>query len=173
MLGGSARLLSPLASNRWRLVQDGSDQATLHRFPRHRMSAVLLDDGTEWRLEPRGWGTVVALEDGAELARIVRRSWWGRSWDLESQAFSLSLVSRPAPRRWAFVVGTEPVAHLAGSLFSYNRLRVEADLAVPLVALLLAWQVVVRPWELASYPLALRPAPERPRPASPRPAPPA
>ncbi len=172
MLGGSARLLSPLASNRWRLVQDGTELATLHRFPRHRMSAALLPDGTEWRLEPQGWGTVVALEDGTEMARIVRRSWWGRRWEVESQAFSLSLVSEPRPRRWAFHVGTEPIAHLAGSLFSYNRLRVEAPLAVPLVGVLLAWQVVVRPWELAAYPLALRPVSGRPDLARPRPAPP-
>ncbi len=171
MLGGSARLLSPVASNRWRLVQNGDELAVLQRFPHHRMSAALLADGTEWRLAPHGWGTIVAAEDENELARIVRRSWWGRRWEIESQAFALSLVSTPAPRRWAFHVGNEPVAHLAGSILSYNRLRIDAPLAVPLVAVLLAWQVVVRPWELAAYPLALRPAPIRPARANPRPQP--
>ncbi len=149
---------SGLFSNRWRLLAGGSEVARVIRFPHHRMSVARLDDGTEWRIEPDGWGRVDVKEDGEVIARVVRRSWLGRLWDLESQLFGLQLRSHPLPRRWAFEVGSEPVAFVRGSIWNYNHLQVDAPMGIPLAAVLLAWQVVVRPWEAAAYPLTLRPA---------------
>ncbi len=162
MVGGEAVLVSPLFSNRWRLLQGDKELARLVRFPHHRMSVAQLPDGTEWRIEPDGWGRVRLLEDGDEVGHVVRRSWLGRRFDLQSAQFGLQLISRPLPRRWALAIGSEPMAFLAGSLWNYNKLRLDAPLAVPLAAVVLAWQVVVRPWEAAAYPLALRPGPIRP-----------
>ncbi len=169
MVSGEARLVSPLFSNRWRLMLGDDEIARLIRFPHHRMSVAQLPDGTEWRLEPDGWGRVRLLEDGEEVGNIVRRSWLGRRWDMESAQFGLQLLSTPLPRRWALAVGSEPMAYLAGSAWNYNKLRIVAQLAVPLAAVVLAWQVVVRPWEAAAFPLALRPGPEAPPAARERP----
>ena len=166
MVTGDAELRSSFGSNRWELLQGDSVLATLRRLPRQRMSLVELADGTQWRIQPEEWGVVVAIEEGVPFARIVRRSWWGRQWSIESQAFSLDLVSRPRPRRWDLTIGGAPLAELSGSAFSYNRLRVRASIGVPLVAIVLAWQVVVRPWEAAARPVELRPVPAAPEPAA-------
>jgi hypothetical protein len=153
---GTILLRSQLGSNQWRLEHNGAQLARLRRFPRNRMSIVELADTTVWALEPRGWGNVEALEDGAPIAAITKTSWTGRSWELSARQFSYNLVSRPAPRRWYFALGNEPVAELAGSIVSYNRLRIEAPIGIPVVAVVLAWQVVARPWEQAAFPIRSR-----------------
>jgi hypothetical protein len=155
---GECRFDSRIFSNVWRLLHQGQVVARMRRVPSRHLSVVELSDGTEYRLEPRGWGTVVALQDDAERGRITRRSWWGRSWDLTSTGFAYGLVSDPMPRRWTLRVGNEPVGRLAGTLWSYNQLRVQVDVAVPVLALVLAWHVLARPWEAAAAPGSLVPA---------------
>ena len=93
----------------------------------------------------------------AERGRITRRSWWGRSWDLESPTFAFALTSDLMPRRWTLRIGNEPVGHLSGGLLSYNRLTVRTDVAVQVLPLVLAWHVLARPWEAAAAPGSLIP----------------
>ncbi|MCJ7724855.1 MAG: hypothetical protein MUP76_00495 [Acidimicrobiia bacterium] len=133
----------------------------MRRIPRQHVSEVSLDDGTNIRLEPDGWGTVVAREGDKEWGRIVRRSWWGRRWDLISPTFGYTITSDPLPRRWTIRVGNEPVGRLSGGLLSYNRLTVQADVAVSVLPLVMSWHVLARPWEAAAAPGALVP-PGRP-----------
>jgi hypothetical protein len=117
-----------------------------------------LADGTVWSLTPAGWGIVRAMHGTEEVARITRRSWWGRRWSIESVGFAVDLESRALPRRWAMTVGGQPIAEIAGSLFSYNRVSLDATLNVPVSAVVLAWQVIARPWEQAAHPVQLVPA---------------
>ena len=113
-------------------------------------------------LTPTGQSTVTALtEDETEIARVTRTSWWGRHWEISAQQFSYDLISRPRPRRWMFAVGGSSVAELAGSLVSYNRVRVESNIGVPLIAVLLGWHVIARPWEAAAEPGGLVPTRRR------------
>lgn len=160
---GSARMRSPLFSNLWVLTADGDELARLRRFPREHLSRGELADGTGITLAPLGWGTVRATSsEGDELGRIDRRSWWGRRWEITAPGFQVELMSRTLPRRWAMTVGGEPIAELAGGMLSYNRLDIFTSLNVPVVATLLAWQVISRPWEAAAYPVSLIPAQRRP-----------
>ncbi len=157
MLSGECRFLSYPLSNEWVLAQGDEQVAFLRRFPRRHTSTLTLADGRTFELEPRGWGTVVALEAEVERGRITRRSWWGRAWDLTSATFGYGLTSDVMPRRWTLRVGNEPVGRLAGTLLSYNRLRVHTDVAVPVLPLALAWHVLARPWEAAAAPGSLVP----------------
>lgn len=161
---GECRFHSAVFSNRWSIEQGGRRIALARRIPSRHLSEVVLADGTEYEIVPRRWGTTVAVgDDGAEIGRIVRTSWLGRSWDLTTPSFACRLTSDPLPRRWSLRIGTEPVGRLSGSPISYNRLRVHTDVAVPVPALTLAWHVLARPWEAASTPVALVPqAPARP-----------
>lgn len=159
MIAGECRFLSHPFSNEWVLVQEGTRLATLRRHPRRHVSTVSLESGSDFELQPQGWGTVVALEDGTERGRITRRSWWGRAWDLTSTTFGYELTSDFVPRRWTLRIGNEPVGRLAGTPFSYNRLRVHTDVAVPVLPLALAWHVLARPWEAAAAPGTLVPPP--------------
>lgn len=152
---GHAELRSLPLSTEWKLLAGGQELAKLRRFPRRHLSSVQLLDGTVWTLAPDSWGVVVAREGAEEVARITRQSWWGRRWAIESVGFAVNLVSRPRPRRWSFTVGDQPIAEIAGSLFSYNKVSIDAELNVPVSAVVLAWQVIARPWEQAAHPLAL------------------
>lgn len=166
LLLGTTRLVSPIASNVWRVENQGRVVAVARRHPRLHTSTVETEGGGAYRLTPLEASVVAALDpDGTELGRITRRSWWGRSWDITSQQFAYELISHPRPRRWMFAVGGSPVAELSGSLFSYNRVIVETNLGVPLPAVLLAWHVIARPWEAAAEPGGLVPA-RRPTPTS-------
>jgi hypothetical protein len=99
---------------------------------------------------------VQALDpDGEELARITRTSWFGRSWDIASKRWAYELKSDPRPRRWQVVVGGTSVAQISGSLVSYNRVKVDAPLAMPILVLALGWHVIARPWEAAAAPTTL------------------
>jgi hypothetical protein len=144
-------------SHQWTLRCRGEQLAAMRRIPRQHISEIVLDDGIGIRLQPEGWGTVVALEGDKEWGRIVRRSWWGRRWDLISPTFGYTLTSDLMPRRWTIRVGNEPVGRLQGGLLSYNRLEVQADVAVQVLPLVMAWHVLARPWEAASAPGALVP----------------
>jgi hypothetical protein len=161
-LHGEARFLSQLFSNEWHLAQGDRTLARLARIPRRHSSSALLTDGTELTLAPEGWGTVIARDaDGEEHARIVRRSWWGRTWEVEAPGFTCLLTSDPLPRRWTMRFGSEPVGRLVGGLVTYNSIDVHTDIAVPVVSLIQAWHVIARPWEQAASPgsLVARPAP--------------
>ena len=160
---GTARFTSGFMSNRWTLSRADEMLAEMRRIPSRHVSEAVLSTGVRYEIRPESWGTVVAeADDGAELGRIVRTSWWGRSWDLTAPGFACALTSDPLPRRWSLRIGTEPVGALKGSAFSYNRLTVHTDVAVPVPALTLAWHVLARPWEAASAPVALVPGERRP-----------
>ncbi|MCB2224786.1 MAG: hypothetical protein KQH83_11520 [Actinobacteria bacterium] len=164
-VSGEARFTSTPFSNRWELWSEGERLATLTRHPRHHTSEAVLADGTALLLRPEGWGAVAALSDGKETARVTRRSWWGRRWEITSPLFGYDLTSDPLPRRWTIRVGDVPIARLAGGMLSYNRLAVHADLAVQVPALVLAWHVLARPWEAAAAPGSLVPGEAKARPA--------
>jgi len=155
---GDSRFESALLSNQWQLRQGKVVLADLQRVPSRHLSLLRLADGTGLELRPKGWGTVVAMHGDTEVGRVVRRSWLGRRWQLTGPGFACDLTSDPLPRRWSLRLGTEPIGRLAGAPFSYNRLAVHTDLAVPVVALALAWHVLARPWEAAAAPGALVPS---------------
>lgn len=155
---GDCRFESALFSNHWRLQQGKSVLAQLQRVPSRHLSLVRFADGPLVELRPAGWGTVIAVQGDVEVGRVVRRSWWGRRWELSGSGFACDLTSDLVPRRWSLRFGTEAVGRLAGAPFSYNHLRVHTDLAVPVVALALGWHVLARPWEAAAAPGALVPA---------------
>jgi hypothetical protein len=154
---GTCRFRSRLFSNRWSLHRNDTVIAAMRRIPSRHISEVALDDGTLFQIEPCGWGLVIATAGDTELGRINRRSWWGRAWELTTPTFAADLTSDPLPRRWSLRIGTEPVGRLSGTVWSYNRLDVHTDVAVPVAGLTLAWHVLARPWEAASAPVALVP----------------
>ena len=159
MVYGDIQLRSPWFSSEWTVAQDFQPLASIHRFGRIYVSSVRLPSGEEWLVEPHGPGVVRAVNDsGGEIARVIRRSWLGRRWDLVSQQFAYELISNPRPRRWSIAVGGAPAAIIEGSLFSYNQVDVQALIGVPLVGVILAWHVIARPWEAASEPRGLVPS---------------
>ena len=159
MLTGEVQLRSPWLSNEWTLSQHGNVLAKIRRHGRLYVSDVQLADGTRWLIEPAGPGIVRAVEPpGVEFARIERRSWIGRRWDLSSQQFAYELISDPRPRRWFVSVGGAPAAEIRGSLVSYNAVTVETSIGIPVVGILLAWHVIARPWEAAAEPRGLVPS---------------
>jgi len=158
MVYGTCRFESALMSNRWRLLKGKEVLAELQRVPSRHISILTLPGQPPIELAPHGWGTVVARQGGRELGRVVRQTWWGRRWALSGPGFACELTSDPVPRRWSLRFGAEPVARLSGGLFSYNRLKVNTHVAVPIASLALAWHVLARPWEAAAAPGALVPA---------------
>ena len=160
MVYGTARLVSPLMSSRWELVAGDETVAELRRSGRLHISRIRVPSGEEAVLTPHEQSVVVALDsDGIELARITRRSWLGRRWEVESKRWAYELISHPRPRRWHVAVGGTPVAQIEGSLISYNRVDVDAPLGVPILVLALGWHVIARPWEAAAAPTTLVAAP--------------
>lgn len=157
---GACRFESVVFSNQWRLVQNRQILAQLQRVPTRHVSLLQLPDRTRIELRPVGWGTVTAYRGEEEVGRIVRRSWWGRRYELTGPGFACDLTSDPLPRRWSLRYGTEPVGRLAGTPWSYNLLRVHTDVAIPVPSLALAWHVLARPWEAAAAPGSLLPARE-------------
>ncbi len=166
VLYGSCELVSRWMSNEWRLMQGDEEIARLRRHGRIHVSTVTLNDGTRLLIEPYEHSVVRALDaDRREVARVTRRSWLGRRWDLTASTFSYELVSHPRPRRWQLRLSHIAVADITGSLVSYNRVQVESFLAIPVVAVVLAWHVIARPWEAAAAPRSLIPASARPAPS--------
>ena len=155
-VSGEIRFKSRMFSNVW--VMTGTDGviARMQRIPSTHTSRATLGDGTRLEIKPEGWGTVIAAGD-SQKAKIVRGSWWGRRWAVSGTGFSYDLTSDPMPRRWTLRIGGHPVARIAGTLWSYNRMIVQADVAVPIHALILSWHVLARPWEAAAAPGSLRP----------------
>jgi len=158
MLLGQVRFDSGFLSNEWRLTSSQARIGRFRRYPSLHLSRGWIGDAPV-EIRPEGWGTVVFLEEGREAGRIIRRSWLGRRWDLTGSGFGYELVSEPLPRRWTLRIGGHPIAAISGTAWSYNRLRINADISVPAWALVLVWHVVVRPWEAAAEPRTLRPVP--------------
>ncbi len=159
MLLGRVQFESGFMSDTWRMSSPSQGKVgTFRRYPSLHLSRGVVA-GVPIEIKPEGWGTVVYLEAGVETGRIVRRSWTGRRWDLIGSGFGCELVSEPLPRRWTLRIGGHPIAALAGTPLSYNRLRANVDVSVPAWALALVWHVVVRPWEAAAEPRTLRPVP--------------
>ena len=162
MIYGSARMRSPWFSNKWVLTDsEGIPLAYARRHGRIHVSTAELSDGRLLVLEPHGNGIVRARDDGGEVARIARTSWWGRHWELSSADFAFDLVSHPVPRRWHLMLGSMAMATISGSPISYNGVKVEAPIAVPTLAVLMSWHVIARPWEAAAEPRTLIPVPVR------------
>ena len=161
MLVGDFELTSPWFSNQWQLIQDGNQLAQIERLGRVYVSIVTLPDESRWALAPHGQGVVRVVDaNGDEFARITRRSWAGRRWDLTSMIYHYELVSEPRPRAWNISIGGSPVAAFRGSLVSYNNVRGRSMVAVPMSAVLLSWHVIARPWEAAAEPRGLVPVRE-------------
>lgn len=159
MIYGKVQLRSHWFSNRWQVEQNGTVLCNLHRLGRIYTTVVSRPDG-RWILDPHGNGVVRALDsEGKEFGRAVRRSWFGRRWDLVSQAWNYDLVSHHRPRAWAIEIGGAPAVEIRGSLVSYNRVDVNAMIGVPLAAVLLGWHVIARPWEALAEPSGLLPMP--------------
>lgn len=154
---GECTFHSRAFSNRWSLDRAGEQLADLRRDGSRHTSTAVLTDGTRIDVVPAGWGTVEAHTGGEPIGRIDRRSWWGRRWEIGGSGFGCDLISDPAPRRWSLRLGGEPIGRLAGTMWSYNRLRVHTDVSVPVHALILAWHVLARPWEQAAAPRSLVP----------------
>lgn len=153
---GAAELRSPLASSRWQLFGNDGELATLRRLGRLHISRIYLPSGEEAVLTPQERSVVTALDpQGAELARITRTSWFGRRWEVVSAHWAYELVSDPRPRRWHVTVGGTSVAQISGSLVSYNSVKINAPLGVPILVVALAWHVIARPWEAAAAPTTL------------------
>jgi len=158
LIRGEAHLVSPWFSNRWSLFNHNVEIARLRRIPRLYISTAQFPDGTEWTIEPDGYAVVKAVDtDDVEVARITRRSWWGRRWDVVGTGFAYELVSDPIPRRWRIEVGGSPLAEIKGSLISYNTVTIDAPLSIPTAVIVLAWHVIARPWEAAAAPRGLVP----------------
>lgn len=156
MVYGAAELASPFMSNRWQLFSKDAAVAELQRSGRLHISRIAVPSGDTAVLTPHGQGIVVALDEtGNELARITRRSWLGRRWEIESKKWAYDLESDPRPRRWQVTVGGTPVAQISGSMVSYNNVKVDAPLGIPILVLALGWHVIARPWEAAAAPAAL------------------
>ena len=153
---GSAMFQSGFLSDEWTLTSSHGRIGSLRRYPSLHMSRGVIA-GVPVEVRPQGWGTVVYLEEGREVGRIVRTSWLGRRWEISGTGFGCDLVNEPLPRRWSLRVGGHPIAQVSGAALSYNRLRVNADVSIPAWALSLVWHVVVRPWEQAAEPRTLRP----------------
>lgn len=147
---GDATLTSPLFSNEWTLSQGEHVIARMVRHGRHHLSTAEVINNEKWAILPAGWGTAIATSEEGELGRIERRSILGLRWDLTCGGFGYDLVNRPRFRSWAIEVAGSPVAELRGSWLSYNAMKITSSLSVPVVAILLTWHVVARPWEQAA-----------------------
>lgn len=154
---GQVRFDSGLFSNRWRVLRGDSVVAEVRRDPTRHTASGVFAGGTPFDLQPDGWGTVRMTADGVPIAHVDRLSWWGRRWEIGGTGFACDLTSDPMPRRWTFRIGGEPIGRLAGTLWSYNRLIVHADVSIPIHAMILAWHVLARPWEQAAAPRSLVP----------------
>jgi len=155
---GDAQLTSALFSNRWQLTQRGTVLAELTRLGKIYVTTANLGEAGNLIMEPAGQGTVRAVgDDGKEMARIVRRSWLGRRWEISGLGYNYDLLSDPRPRRWHLAIANAPVTNIAGSYLSYNHVEINSSLAVPIPAILLSWHVVARPWEAVAEPRGLVP----------------
>ena len=148
---GSGEMRSAFLSRDWELRKDGGLIAVGRRQVWRRTSEVELSDGRHWLISPAGWGTVELTERDDVLARGERLNWIGRAWDLSGESFAYELRAQSmALRKWAIELGGGQVAQLSGGVASFNRLRIETNLPVPLEAIMISWHIIVRAWEAAA-----------------------
>ncbi len=148
---GSGEMRSAFLSRDWELRKDGGLIAVGRRQVWRRTSEVELSDGRHWLISPAGWGTVQLTERDDVLARGERLNWIGRAWDLSGESFAYELRAQSmALRKWAIELGGGQVAQLSGGVASFNRLRIETNLPVPLEAIMISWHIIVRAWEAAA-----------------------
>lgn len=148
---GIGEMRSTLFSRKWELRKDGGLIAVGHRNPWRRTSEVELTDGRRWLISPAGWGIVELTHRDEVMARAERQTWLGRSWDLIGESFGYELRARSMTmRRWSIELGGGEIARLGGGPASFNRFRIEADLPLPLEAIMVSWHIIVRAWEAAA-----------------------
>ena len=148
---GLVTIASPWFSRRWRFSGNSGPLAEATRNVAQRTSRVMLADGREWLLSPDGWGRVQLIENDHVVATAERADFLGRTWDLHSDRFAYQLKSTSMlRRRWTIGPIGSPFAELNGGLVSFNRMELDSGLPIPLEAVTLAWQVIVRPWEAAA-----------------------
>ena len=148
---GNGVMRSTFFSRNWELRKEGGLIAVGHRHVWRRTSEIELNDGRRWSISPVGWGVVELTERDEVLARGERLTWLGRKWELTGESFGYELRAQSmALRRWLIELGGAPIARLDGGVASFNRLRIEANLPVPLEAVMLSWHIIVRAWEAAA-----------------------
>jgi hypothetical protein len=148
---GSGEMRSTFFSRNWELRRDEGLLAVGHRHVWRRTSEIELNDGRHWLISPTGWGEIELTERDEVLARGERLNWIGRKWELTGESFGYELrANSMALRKWSIELGGGPVAQLNGGVASFNRLRIEANLPVPLEAVMLSWHIIVRAWEAAA-----------------------
>ncbi len=149
--GGIGEMRSTVFSRTWELRKDGALIAVVHRNVWRRTSEVELNDGRRWLISPDGWGVVALTERDEVLARAERQNWLGRAWDLTGDSFGYELRPRSMTfRKWSIELGGDEVARLDGGVASFNQIGIEADLPVPLEAVMLSWHIIVRAWEASA-----------------------
>ena len=100
---------------------------------------------------PDGWGRIRLVADDSIIATADRLDFFGRRWELHGNRFSYQLESESMVRRhWTIGPIGSPFATLRGGLLSFNTMTLDSGLAIPLEAVVLAWQAIVRPWEAAA-----------------------
>lgn len=148
---GPIRARSPFLSRVWVFSGPDGNLATVRRSVKDRSSDISLPDGTEWRIEPGGWGRLILKEGEMTIGEATRESLSGRSWQVSGQTYGYELgVDSMIRRRWSLGPSGSPIATLHGGTVSFNTMRIETGLPVPLEALMLSWHPIVRAWEAAS-----------------------
>jgi hypothetical protein len=148
---GSMTISSPWFSRIWRFTGKDGPVAHATRNVAHRTSRIALTTGEEWILMPDGWGRIRLLEGDRVLATGERQDFLGRHWELHSDRFSYQLESESMVKRhWTIGPVGSPFATLRGGFLSFNTMTLESGLPIPLEAVVLAWQAIVRPWEAAA-----------------------
>lgn len=148
---GPIQARSPLFSRVWEFATPDERLATVTRNIRRRTSTIELADGTTWTIEPDGWGRLALVENGQTIATAQREGATGRTWTVSGQAFSYELgVDSMLLRRWHLGPSGSTIATLHGGALSFNTMRIETGLAIPLEAIVLSWHPIVRAWEAAA-----------------------
>ncbi len=149
---GPIQARSPFLSRIWEFRGPDGPLAKVQRSVRDRSSRIILTDESEWQIEPAGWGRLVLSDEtGETIGEATRDSLSGRSWQISGRAFGYDLtVDSMLRRRWSLGPSGSPIATLHGGILSFNTMRIETGLPIPLEALLLAWHPIVRAWEAAS-----------------------
>jgi len=148
---GPIHARSPLFSRVWQFTGPSGPLGEATRSVRRRSSTITLIDGTEWTVLPQAWGHLVLVQAGQRIGDATRESRSGRIWRVSGQSFSYELgVESMLRRRWQLGPSGSPIATIHGGAISFNTIRVETGLPVPLEAIMLAWHPIVRAWEAAA-----------------------
>jgi len=148
---GLITIESPWLSRVWQFSDGSGSVAHATRNVAQRTSLITLDSGRQWMTVPDGWGRIRLLEGDHIVATAERSDMLGRVWELHSDRFAYQLESESMIRRhWTIGPIGSPFATLRGGLLSFNRMTLGAGLPIPLEAVVLSWQAIVRPWEAAA-----------------------